>query len=691
MAKRSLEVVITGDSRSAQKAFTSTSSAAGKAQGSVSKLRAGLGGLAKNLVKLGAVGAVGAIAGLGLLGKSVFNAGVSLEAVAGKSATVFGDSLPIIEGWAKGSAKAMGLSSSELTGLAANFGDLLIPMGFTRDAAADMAKTTLNTAGALAEWSKGKVTTTQASEILAKAMLGERDGLKSLGISINEADVKARLAAKGQDKLTGAALQQAKALATQELILEKSTDAQDAYAAGGFKLTRSQNVIKGSLKELRDTMAKRLLPIFAKVAVWLTAKLVPAFEKASDWLSVNMPVAIDYLSGKWEEFGPTVLAILGDVSAFLSKDVPKAFSKVKSVAGPILSTLGSGLEKVGGFVSDNRDLWPLFAAALGGAAIAMGIYSLAASAAAVSTALAVAPITLVVVAIGLLAGALVAAYFKFEEVRTVVDTVAAAIATAFTTAVAIVSAAWELLRPILDGIWLAIRGLVDLAVALFQGDWSAAWAAMQQIVSGVWAALTAAVPVAWALFTGAIGLAFDALGVLWSAAWDGFKAFVADTWEGIKTDTTGAIDAIIGFIGDMPGSITSAASGLFDSLWTEFKGVVNSILQGWNNISFSVPSFSVMGKQVFDGFTLGVPNVPLLAKGGNIIGAGAAIIGEKGPELLELPRGARVSPLSKTNSGNNEMSNSSQTIIVELNGSSILEAILSAEQSGGTVRILGGL
>ena len=38
--------------------------------------------------------------------------------------------------------------------------------------------------------------------------------------------------------------------------------------------------------------------------------------------------------------------------------------------------------------------------------------------------------------------------------------------------------------------------------------------------------------------------------------------------------------------------------------------------------------------------------IPLLAEGGDIQAAGRVIVGESGPELLDLPRGARVTPLS---------------------------------------------
>ena len=43
---------------------------------------------------------------------------------------------------------------------------------------------------------------------------------------------------------------------------------------------------------------------------------------------------------------------------------------------------------------------------------------------------------------------------------------------------------------------------------------------------------------------------------------------------------------------------------------------------------------------------LNIPKIPKLAEGGIIDQSGIAMVGEAGPELLSLPRGASVSPLS---------------------------------------------
>ena len=46
--------------------------------------------------------------------------------------------------------------------------------------------------------------------------------------------------------------------------------------------------------------------------------------------------------------------------------------------------------------------------------------------------------------------------------------------------------------------------------------------------------------------------------------------------------------------------------------------------------------------------TFTAPQIPMLAQGGMIRTAGSVIVGEKGAELLTLPRGAQVTPLAKT-------------------------------------------
>ncbi len=215
------------------------------------------------------------------LGKELLDLGNQVATFRIKTKTVFEDSTDDVERWAKENGKALGLTETRLAGVAANFGDLLKPMGFTADKAAEMSTTVIGLAGALSAWSGGTRSVVDVSETLSKAMLGEREELKGLGISITEADVQTRLLAKGQGELAGAAEQQAKAIATQELIFEKSTDAQKAWADGSFDAIKKQNELRAKVGELKEELAVGLLPAFQGVAAVLTAIPEPLIKVAA--------------------------------------------------------------------------------------------------------------------------------------------------------------------------------------------------------------------------------------------------------------------------------------------------------------------------------------------------------------------------------------------------------------------------
>lgn len=329
----------------------------------------GLGGALVNVAKVAAIGAAAIVAGGILAGKQLLTLGTRLEQMDAKADTVFGGQRAKVDAWAKANANAMGLTGREATGLAANFADLLIPMKFTREQATKMSTDVVGLSGALSQWSGGTRTAAEVSEILAKAMLGERDSLKELGISITEADVQARLLKKGQEDLTGAALEQAKAIATQELIFEKSTDAQAAYAKGTDTLIGKQAAAEARLRELVDTLAVNLLPVFHTVVSFMLDNVVPAIGdivgKVQTWMKENKPL-IDQLVKFAGGVLSTLVTAIGRVIDWIGKFVgaitrnkaimdglralvgliAKAFDTVTTAAGFVIGKIGSFVEKI---------------------------------------------------------------------------------------------------------------------------------------------------------------------------------------------------------------------------------------------------------------------------------------------------------------------------------------------------------
>lgn len=198
-------------------------------------------------------------------GSRLFELGTEMEVLGRKAKTVFAETLPQVTQAAEENANAMGLTVGQYIDAAAAIGDLLVPMGFQREEAANISTELVNLSGALSEWTGGQIKAEDVTKILGKAVLGEREELKQLGISINEADVKARLAEKGLSSLTGEMLQQAKAAATLELITEKSGDAQAAFAANSDTLVRRQAELRASFQDINESLATALIPVFQRL------------------------------------------------------------------------------------------------------------------------------------------------------------------------------------------------------------------------------------------------------------------------------------------------------------------------------------------------------------------------------------------------------------------------------------------
>lgn len=120
---------------------------------------------------------------------------------------------------------------------------------------------------------------------------------------------------------------------------------------------------------------------------------------------------------------------------------------------------------------------------------------------------------------------------------------------------------------------------------------------------------------------------------------------VINNWSSIMDWLKAAPGRIAGFFTSLPGRIAGSLSGLFAPLGSGFRATVNGIIAGWNNLSFTVGGGSFAGISI-PSATISTPNIPYLAHGGDIARRGWAVVGDAGPELLQLDAGARVTPLT---------------------------------------------
>lgn len=225
----------------------------------------------------------------------------------------------------------------------------------------------------------------------------------------------------------------------------------------------------------------------------------------------------------------------------------------------------------------------------------------------------------------------------------------------------------KILAPIL----LTLAAAIGIAV-IAQWAWNAAlWAwPGTWIIAGIialiavivliivyWDEIAAATGVAWDWITGKLSDAWDWISGLFS---DGL-AIVSDLWDRLWAwlmlkayqgalkvqeffDELGKIPGkvgkwfgdIVGWVAGLPGRIGRAASGMWDSIVSNFKGAINTLIAMWNGLSFTLGGGSFMGVDI-PSVTLNTPDIPYLAAGGVTTGPTLAMIGEGREDEAVLP------------------------------------------------------
>ncbi len=134
---------------------------------------------------------------------------------------------------------------------------------------------------------------------------------------------------------------------------------------------------------------------------------------------------------------------------------------------------------------------------------------------------------------------------------------------------------------------------------------------------------------------------------------EGIFNLIKPLWENVLKPILNGIITFLGgvFTGDWTkiwNGLADIVSGIFHALIGIVKlpinaiiGLLNGAIDGFNKIQ--IPDWVPL----VGGKGLDIPHIPMLAEGGDITQAGTVLVGERGPEFLNLPTGARVTPLDK--------------------------------------------
>ncbi len=596
-----------------------------------------IGALARTATYAGDAVALAAV----IFGGQAVASASDLNETLSKTEQIFGSSAASLQHWAATADVSIGQSRDEALTAAANYGNFFRNLGSGTAEAAKLSKQLVITASDLASFNNA--TPEEMLDAVSSALAGEFDPLQRYGFAISAAIVQHKALKMGLAATTKEITAADTAQAAYAVIMEQTGKATGDFHRTSMGLANTQRIIAGQWDNLKAKAGQALLPAVLTGAQAIEKQLMPALSDLVDrygpqveqWLddvaTIYGPRFLSWLRDAGEKYGPKVVAWLKDfhlsmpdVSAGSAlhqagegiASIGHSLVELKDAAGQGVSDSITVVSIAVGFLADHADLLSKVMPYLVAGLVAFKIAQAASNAAdAVSI-----PLKLVELAINWrLASANKAMTGALE---------------AHTAALGIDSAAeFELTGARSTGILTLVRQKVAALASAAAGKAvmvaTKAWTAAQWLLN---VALDAN-PV------GLIVIAVVALAAGFILAWKHSETFRKGVLKVVH-----AVGAAFGWLGDK-------ARDAFGGLKEAFKGAINWIIGMWNKLDLKISVPGWLGK--VPGFPDGVagksidliPDIPMLASGGTLTSSGTVIVGDAGAELLDLPRGATVTPL----------------------------------------------
>ena len=181
-----------------------------------------------------------------------------------------------------------------------------------------------------------------------------------------------------------------------------------------------------------------------------------------------------------------------------------------------------------------------------------------------------------------------------------------------------------------------IQFLIDVALARLQAAFQTVSNIISNVVNIAVSYVKNQIDILINIFSNIIDFIKNVFTGNWRAAFENVKNIVGSIFQGMINVVKNPINTIIGIINGMTSGVASGINGVI--------GVLNGLkidVPDWVTEKFGISSFG------FNIPNVSAPQIPYLAEGGTAIEGGSAVVGEAGAELINLPKGARVTPLTQ--------------------------------------------
>jgi len=328
-AEKKVSIAIIGKTKN----FTDSLTRSQKAMGKFSSVAGTLG---KATVAGLGVASIAAVT----LGKDLVNLGSDANEARSAFETTFGESVPKLSGFVDEFANKAGLAAFELEGLLTQSGAILQGIEFTGEASADLSTKLATLAGDVASFSNVQGGAEPVMQAFTKALLGERESLKTYGIAIMEADVQQQAFIMTGKTSASELTKQEKALATYELLLQKTKVQQGDLNRTQESFANKSRAAQAKLKDLKVTMGAELLPV--------VEEMLPVFVNLIEEIGPHLIDAIKavapFIAVVGELLGALAPPIIAIVTLLLTLLAP-AFKKLTEMVDKFLAPFFTNLPK----------------------------------------------------------------------------------------------------------------------------------------------------------------------------------------------------------------------------------------------------------------------------------------------------------------------------------------------------------
>jgi hypothetical protein len=339
-------------------------------------------GLGSTLGKVGAALASFGIAAKAVkFGKDSIDSARDLERNLFSVNTIFDEFSPKIVQFTKDAAQ-LGLSQKDAAKASTFLGSVLKQSGFSMDFVTSETQKLVSLGVDLAATYGYDVQ--EALLGMTALFRGEYDPIEKFGVAMKQSEINAELAARGFDKLEGAARRNAEQTIRLELLYQRAADATGAFGAQSGNLYVEQKKLQAQFENIQAQLGTDLLPVFGQLVqalVPLVDDLTPRFAQA---IQDSIPVL------------ETMVGILADMS------------DETTTTGQTFNTLSTLLGNAFRLVAENLGLIVQLAAVFATARVAVVLFN---------AALKVSPMTVWMTTLATVVGSVVIAADTFKRLR----------------------------------------------------------------------------------------------------------------------------------------------------------------------------------------------------------------------------------------------------------------------------------